>query len=357
MKIGILTYHRVYNYGATLQAVALRLLLERAGHQVFYIDYYPEYHRRWYRAFNVESLRGMSLKGKLRGLYVCCKEYRSKKARAKAYNPFIEEQIAPFCNTNDKEQYDVIVYGSDQIWRKQPGLGWKFNPIFFGENDYSAKRQISYAASMGNLDMNDDELAFLQNALSRFSAVSVREKDLYDVLKPFNLAHLHLTLDPTMLLNAEEWDAALQTKRLIDKPYVLFYRVRDSFKDEYIGDFCKEKGMQLVRINSFEHPIGSCLHPSPAEFVSLIKYADYVLTSSFHGLAFSLIYRKEVFVSINSNSERLQGLMRQLGLDDRFLPYGSPIPVALKPINYDEVHKTLKSLRLDSSGFLMDAIK
>ena len=356
MKIGILTYHRVYNYGATLQAVALRLFLENLGHQVFYIDYYPEYHRQMYKAFDTRSLRRGGLKAKLYGLYINLKYYQGRRARIKAYKPFIEKQIAPYCIQDEREQYDVIVYGSDQIWRKQPGLNQSFNPIYFGKNNYRGKRQISYAASMGNLNLSDAERAFLQETLSRLEAVGVREKDLYDVLKPFNLSNLHLTLDPTMLLKPEEWDHALQTKRLIDSPYVLYYKVRESFKEEYIERFCREKGVRLVKVLPFDRPSGSDYHPSPAEFVSLIKYADFVLTSSFHGLAFSIIYRKELLVSIGSNSERLKGLMDSLGIGERFVPYGSPIPSDVCPIDYEDVHGRLEALQEDSSHFLAGAI-
>ena len=355
MKIGILTYHRVYNYGATLQAVALRLFLEKCGHQVSYIDYYPEYHRLMYRAFNWNSLKRKNPKAVVKALCENCRHYGSRKARIKAYEPFMEEQIVPFCNQNERETYDVIVYGSDQIWRKQPRLN-KFNPIYFGDNNYVGRRQISYAASMGDLNLSDSDRMFLQQTLKRFEYVGVREKDLYEVLKPFNLSNLHLTLDPTMLLKPEEWDAALHTRRLIDKPYVLFYKVRTSFKESDIEDFCKAKGLPLVKVFPFDSPIGSDYNPSPSDFVSLIKYADFILTSSFHGLAFSLIYRKEIFVSIKSNTERLQGLMESLGIGERFIPYGASVPTNRDPIDYDKVHERWKAYQDDSAHFLTEAI-
>ena len=355
MKIGILTYHRVYNYGATLQAVALRLFLEKRGHQVFYIDYYPGYHRMMYQAFNVQALKRKGLRGKLYGLYINCKYYFSKRARIKVYDPFIEKQIVPYCIQDEKEKYDLIVYGSDQIWRKQPGLKI-FNPIYFGENNYCTQRQISYAASMGELNLDDSELAFLHRTLSKFNYVGVRELDLYNVMKPLNLNNLHITIDPTLLLKSNEWDAVLHTKRIIDKPYILFYKVRDSFKDKYVENFCRMKKMQLVRVYPFNCPSASDYNPDPSEFVSLIKYASFVLTSSFHGLAFSVIYRKEVFVSINSNTERLKGLMKSLGMEDRFIPYGNPIPTNILPLNYEIVHERWDAFQTDSARFLMEAV-
>lgn len=359
MKIGILTFHRVYNYGATLQAVALRLKLEEAGHQVSYIDYFPEYHRRTYRVFEVKSLKGKGLKAKIYGLYVKCRNRRGKKARKKAYDPFIQEHIVPYCKAGAGEHYDVIVYGSDQIWRKGSGNGkgaW-FNPVYFGDNEYDAERHVSYAASMGTVDVDDSERAFLRRTLGKFGAVGVREKGLFDILKPLNLPHLHFTIDPTMLLKAEEWDAVLGTRRLIAEPYLLYYRLRDSFSDEDVRSFSKKKGCREVRVCSFDRASDSSCHPDPAEFVSLIKYADYVLTSSFHGLAFSLLYRKEVFVSISSNTQRLQGLLKMLGMEERFIPYGSPIPDGSPQIDYDEVHGRLEAFRRDSSDFLADAVE
>lgn len=149
MKIGLLTYHRVYNYGATLQAVALRIFLENRGHHVSYVDYYPEYHKKMYRAFNLSGFWKKNMYEKMYCLYDNCRQFHSRKERMKVYDTFLSRYILPFCSDDADEHYDVMIYGSDQIWRKQPGLNFQYNPVYFGNNDFFCDRRVSYAASMG----------------------------------------------------------------------------------------------------------------------------------------------------------------------------------------------------------------
>ena len=356
MKIGILTYHRVYNYGATLQAIATRLFLSKNGHQAYYIDYYPAYHRKSYRPFDLDGLRKRTFIKKVHYLYICCKHYTSKKKRIDKYRPFVEKHIVPYCKKSLNEQYDAIIYGSDQIWRKQSGLSQNFNPIYFGINDFQCKKHISYAASMGTVSLKEEDKEFLKNALHKFDAIGVREEDLYSVLKGLNLSHLQQTIDPTLLLESKEWDEVLRPKRIIKEPYVLYYNVRTSFSNRYIFDFCKQKKLKLVKVNSFGHPLGSTYNPDPEEFISLIKYADVVLTSSFHGLAFSIIYQKDFWASTSSNSGRLRNLMERLDMIERFIMPNSPIPIDTPPIKYPEVYTKLQEFKKKSETFLIDAL-
>lgn len=357
MKIGILTYHRVYNYGATLQAVALRLFLEKHGHSVWYVNYYPEYHQRMYRPLNFSGFWKKDLKGMMSCLYHNFRLFRSRKERMKVYDTFLSEYILPFCSTDVREHYDVIIYGSDQIWRKQPGLDLRYNPVYFGSNDFVCDRHVSYAASMGNTDISDEDAAFIKEHLMSFSAVGVRERDLYDVLKPFGLQNLSQNADPTLLLDRGDWDSALHTERLIKEPYALFYKVRDSFTDDVLKKFCSAKKLRLVKVNPCDAPLGSDCNPNPAEFVSLIKYADVVLTSSFHALSFSIIYQKEVFVSSRSNTGRMNSLMQSVGVEGRLLPFGSSIPVDANPIDFVKVKNKLTKAQKESEGFLLSTLE
>lgn len=356
MKIGILTYHRVYNYGATLQAVALRLFLEKQGHEVSYIDYYPDYHRAAYRAFRIQDLQKKSLREKLYGLYLNLKHYNSRKARAKVYEAFLDKYIVPYCAKREDEQFDVIVYGSDQIWRKQPGMSYHFNPVYFGINGYIATRHISYAASMGGIHLNSSDMTFLKDNLTRFAYVGVRERDLYDILLPLGLSHLKQNIDPTLLLEAVEWDTAMQTRRVIDQPYVIYYKVREGFNEEKIEKWCRDNNKLLIKIMPFDTPKGSSLNPTPADFISLIKYSEMVFTTSFHGLAFSIIYKKDVYVTVNSNSERMRGLMGTLGMGDRFVDANFVIPASIPSINYEIVYERLAEKHTESVEFLLNAI-
>ena len=357
MKIGILTYHRVFNYGATLQAIATRCFLEEMGHDVYYVDYFPENHQALYKLFSALKFKELPILQKIRYLYNSIKYYKNKKERISAYYPFLEKYILPFCRPISRGSYDAIIYGSDQIWRKQGGLNDSFDKYYFGGNGLLGNLHISYAASMGATELTEKDKEFIKSSLNKFSGVGVRESSLYELLISLNIKNCCLTVDPTLLFNSEGWDKILNTDRIITEKYVFYYRVRRSFSDDVIDSFCKSLGLRCIKVNSYGKPNGSTLHPNPSEFVSLIKHAEYVLTSSFHALAFSVIYHKEVFVSLASNSERLFSMMKILGIEDHFITYGKPIPSGVQRINYLLVDSTLEKYKADSMNFIVNNLK
>ena len=147
MKIGILTYHRANNYGALLQAIATRTILEKMGHDVSYIDYWPDYHKRKYDIFSINKFRI----GKFNYIKTILLYYSVLKKRIQTFNSDIDKYIQPYCT--DDTQFDAIIYGSDQIWRKQSELG-DFNYVYFAASPYKAPLHIAFAASMGNVDLS-----------------------------------------------------------------------------------------------------------------------------------------------------------------------------------------------------------
>lgn len=178
MKIGILTYHRSHNYGALLQAIALRHVLTGLGHDAYFIDYWPEYHADMYKLFSSIEFHSYSLFGKIKYIVKTAILSRNKIKRIKSFNRFIDRFITPH-SLPTTESFDIIIYGSDQIWRKQPRIGYHFNPVYFGDNQFEAKKHITYAASMGNIkDLSPADEETIQKWLRHFSFISVRETDL-----------------------------------------------------------------------------------------------------------------------------------------------------------------------------------
>lgn len=95
--------------------------------------------------------------------------YRERKQRIMAFRKFIHSYIEPFCKPYScNEKYDVIIYGSDQIWRKQPGLKYRFNPVYFAGNILMADKHVSYAASMGIIDLCSEDYTFLKREIKSF---------------------------------------------------------------------------------------------------------------------------------------------------------------------------------------------
>lgn len=328
MKIGILTYHRSHNYGALLQAVALRKAVESLGHEVYYIDYFPDYHREMYKWFSMYAFKKQNIRGKLRYIQNAVKKYAYWKQRRGHFLQFQKEFIFPYCKGMN-ETFDVVLYGSDQIWRKQY-ITNVYNPVYFGKNDISAKRHVSYAASMGILPNSDEDSPVLKELLSNLDSISVREQGLLNVVKSLGIKNVELVLDPTLLLSRKEWDELIPSKRLVSEPYCLFYSlIKDSFEESKIRQFALERDLRFITLTgaaSQKQTYDKRTVDGPFEFVNLIRHADFIFTSSYHGMVFSLIYNRPFYASFSRNGDRAASLLHTIGLDVHLLKAKSVIP-------------------------------
>ena len=356
MKIGIVTYHRTNNYGAVMQALATRFVLEEMGHEVYYVDYWPDYHKEMYALFPSKKFFKFSLRKKIAFLLSLIKYYPSKKSRIENFEKFFQKHIYPYCRPVD-DTYDVVIYGSDQIWRKQKALG-TYNPFYFGKNNIKTQRHISYAASMGILPDNDADKAKVKELVSHLDKISVREEELRQLLLSLGYKDVTLSLDPTLLLNSEQWDRFLPTEPYKGKRYILVYMLRsDVFDLEGIKKFADDQDLQLFILNGYansEETESNLTSAGPYEFIRLIKNAEYVFTTSFHGMVFSILYCKQFFASFKKNAGRATSLLEQLGLSDRLLPVQSEIPQSFAKIDYEEVRKKLQVKRSESLKYLTE---
>lgn len=363
MKLGILTYHRSHNNGALLQALALREFLCSLGHNVSFIDYWPKYHKSMYALYDVVLVRQLSPLKKLKYLIRNTLILPKKIIRRRAFNSFIRKNIEPFTlNYNDNIQYDAIIYGSDQIWRKQGRLKNKYNEIYFGENSLSADMHISYAASMGEVNLSLKDKKFLYSHLSKYVGVGVREKDLYKELKDIDLTHVNINIDPTFLLPVEFWYNKFNLKPLVAGSYVLFFNLMSgSFNKEMIEDYAKRKGLKLIilegAVNNIFRRKDTLETVGPVEFLSLIKNAEVVFTSSFHALAFSIIFQKQFWAAFKCNSERARTLLNELKIENRLIDGTIPLEDVHSQIDYELVRSQLDILVDKSKKFLMNSIK
>ncbi len=357
MKIGILTYHRSHNYGALLQAVALRHVLAEMGHEAFFIDYWPEYHKDIYRVVSRQALRGLSLPTKLRRITSTLLRYRYDGPRRKRFFEFIRQYIEPHCRPMH-ERMDLVVCGSDQIWRKQSRLGGHFNPVYFGEDIPAAKCFASYAASMGIIDINEADRADLRRWLSKFSDVSVRESDLAEALREAGVENVRQVVDPTLLLDADGWRRLMPVDEgRPERRYALFYDLMpDSFDLTAIRRFCAARGLELKImpgvIRNLSYPKEYLTACGPLEMLRLIANADLVFTSSFHGLVFSIIFNRPFMTAFAKNAGRAASLLQATALQERLLtPMANQLPDCAD-INFPAVNARLEALRSASFDFL-----
>lgn len=354
MKIGILTYHRTHNYGGCLQALATRLILEQLGHEVYYVDYWPDYHKQKYSTFSLYTFKDLNFRMKLGYIRQFFKYRKFRLLRKRNFESFHEKYTLPYCKPL-KAHFDAVIYGSDQIWRKQSELG-EYNPIYFGKDTINTKIRIAFSASMGNLPSTEDERLRISSLLKNFTKISVRESNLLYFIRDLGYVDAEQTIDPTLLIDSSLWDKTLSPIPYTGKKYILVYSLwGDVFDMDSIKRLAIEKDLMIKVLKGTpthydtEFEITTA---GPQMFISLIKHAEYVFTSSFHGLAFSLIYKKQVFASFKTNADRAKSLLEVVGIPCRYLEnycrFTTPIPT----IDYQNVDDNLSKLRKSSIDFL-----
>lgn len=350
MKIGILTYHRAHNYGAILQAIAIRVYLQELGHEVYYVDYWPDYHKEMYKVFSWSTFKKFGIGGKIYYLRRIITKYGTIKQRINSFENAISKYISPYCKPTEFP-YDLVVIGSDQLWRKQSICG--YDPVYFGKNNINTTKQITYAVSMGLMPKDSAEKKIIKKMLRNIHAISVREHDLFELVHELGY-QCEVNVDPTFLLTQQMWEEIVPSKEISEK-YVLYYNFqRGAFCDEEIYRFARKKKLKVKMIlggvpqkrNEDAIPVANI-----DDFISLIKNAEYVFTSSFHGLAFSLIFNKQFYASYLRNSNRAKTLLETLGIENRILQNKVEIP-ELSRIDYSEINPKIQELRELSNKYL-----
>lgn len=342
MKIGIVTYHRAHNYGACLQALATRLFLEQMGHEAYYVDYWPAHHAATYKLFSFYKLFQGNFKGRVNYILNIFKNIPEKKERIRNFESFIEKFILPYCRPVT-EEFDAILYGSDQIWRKFSYLN-DYDPVYFGKNSFKCTKHISFAASMGNLPETENDKCRIKELVSNLTKITIREEDLELLLNELGYKEAIRIVDPTLLLSSNQWMNVVPIPQYVGKPYVLVYYVsKSSFDMNEIKKFAERRGLEIKILCGYARSHNLSYYDStagPLQFLSMIKNASYTFVSSFHGLAFSLIFGKEFYVSLMSNYNRIMTLLNLIGEESRMLHPKSRIP-EMKSIDYDKVHSIL----------------
>lgn len=369
-KIGIFTYYNNYNYGSYLQSYALTNKICSIGYDACIIDF-KDTTKPWNKKFQRMtflsrlfcSVRHPSLffsvyKAKKVGRVstVCNAELKRK------FDDFSSMYLNFYRGNYLDESFDAYIVGSDQVWKVTlPGLHYVLFLRFAPKH-----KRISYAASIGSDAIPSYNKAELKRYLLGFSSISVREDE---TVKLFSNLDKRITptfvLDPVLLVGSEFW--VKQMTKIRNDDYVFFYFL-DPIKDKSkILDQIKYKypDSQYLIVNNgnFFDNVDGCtlINPSPLEFVSLIYSCKAVVTDSFHGTAFSVLFKKD-FYTIPRNYQlysgqkgRLFSLLRLVGCEDRYMDNASCVE-SVRPINASLIDKKLSSMRVVSEEYLINSI-
>ncbi len=360
MKTGILAFHCAHNYGAILQCYALQETLKEMGHNVKVIDYQPHYLTRIYKVF---SIRMLLSKNPLTMVEKWGREILIHKRRVKKYRAFVNFICHRLELSEEKgslESYDSIIIGSDQVWNKEITQG--FDPYYFADFPFEkgGRIYIAYAASMGNPNLNERDIDYLKMTLANFDAISVREEPLKIALQPLTPKQITTTLDPTLLADEKNWHN-LAKKPAIQQKYVYLYHLAGNKKTKKDAKKIAESIARTIGGVIIDFDImnvgNSCPTYSPEEFLGWIKYASCVVTTSFHGTAFSVIFRRDFYcLKMGTGLDvRAESLLDSLELHERMIPQEST-PIYSK-IDYTDATLRLNNLREKSRTFLSSALK
>ena len=367
-KIGILTFHNAHNYGAVLQAYALKTKLERMGYDASVLNYQNKYIARNYKKVlhidfwkrDILPSRWGKVVREVRDVFYGLKEWQKQ---WKVFEDFIAEKLLDeetnLLSLEDvaARNCDVYILGSDQIWARELTHG--MDPAYFGQFAPDNKK-ISYAASVPNGSIPENEKPFFKQYLQSLSHISVREEKLASALRELTGREVDTVIDPTLLLEREDYQSLLYEKPLKQGDYVFAYFVVEN----PILSRCAKKaaelmGCELVELHYKKTPQicgeNMIFDAGPREFLTYIRDAKMVVTNSFHGTVFSILFQKK-FYSVYKENGRIDNLLGFLGLNARHITEEQQIRPE-QEIDYGQADKGLQEYRQQSVDFLMKGIE
>lgn len=322
MKIGIYTIHNSYNYGAMLQAYATQHVIEKMGFEVEFVHLYTKKQER------LNKYSNLSLNIKSIASFLFAQLNLGIKKRIRNYNRFLDKfklskRFLTFEDLkNEIPCYDIHLVGSDQVWNLESGF--PSIPVFFLEFIGSHKTKISYASSFGGVMVSANSIQRLKSSLIEFSNVSVREESAVNIISKYVGIQSKQVLDPTFLVNSNEWDEILE-KPKIEGDYILCYGFDgSSVSKEMLLAIKKRLNLPIIVVSVslfFPFKVDKFIRSAgPKEFLGLIKYAKFICSGSYHGMALAINFRKSFFGTKHpTRNSRMQSMLSKFGLEHRQL--------------------------------------
>ncbi len=365
MKIAIMTVPFNNNYGGFLQAYALKTVLNNMGHSTIFIM------RRRNRPDRYINLKSWILRREKHLYYLDdIHLYRISKYTRRFQKKYLYPYTRDYYNSIELQEcrnldVDCFIAGSDQCWR------YKFAPnniddFFFNFLKGSGKKRISYAASLGTSDLEYDDqmLQKCKSLLCEFRAISVRESSGVDLLVNYfgvKSDNVKVTLDPTLLLTIDAYKELFKVVKKERKDYMFSYILDDdSNKTALLNSVSQKLNLPIVSQKAQVGNVRDLKTIEPVElWLSRIYNSSFVITDSFHGCVFSILFNKPFIVYGNPNRglARFDSLLRLFGLESRYLDINKGISInTLGEIDWVEVNKRLDGLRNESLSFLKEAL-
>ena len=369
MKIAILTLPLHTNYGGILQAYALQTVLERMGHEACLIE---ERRKRlhlplWKAPLSYGKRIVKNLIGHSFPIFYEQKRNREgpieRQYTDKFINSYIKRRIIENFSEVKEDDFDVIIVGSDQIWR--PKYFTKINTAYLDFTEGWNIKRLAYAASFGTdeWEYTPEQTEECGRLLKKFDAVSVREESGAELCqKHFNVKATHV-LDPTMLLEAKDYIKLFEEANTPKSNGTLLIYILDETpqKATFIEKIANQKGLIPFRANSkvenWKTPLHERIQPPVEQWLRGFYDAEFVVTDSFHACVFSILFNKPFVVvgNIERGVSRLKSLLSLFRLGDRLIDINYSID-SVEDILWEDVNSLLDYNREISRDYLINIL-
>lgn len=367
-KVGVITFQFANNYGAVLQTYALVETIKQYGVYVEVINFVPTKLASPYALFpDIRSMvSSKGIKYTIRLMLSRAWNIRRVAKRIRGFNRFRHSQLnltsKKFKTANKlnnlEEKFDFYITGSDQVWNPSFFTKLSTYPYFLDFAPVTTKK-ISYAASIGE-KVDKVYHKIYSDQLNSFDYISVREESAKKFLDRIIGKDIEVTLDPTLLLDRDTWSNIETPKKVKDKYILVYNLVNDPLIIELANKLSTENKYKIIsysKKSQFENWHSSFASLSPNEFLSLFANAELVITNSFHGTAFALVYNK-LFYTIPHpvRGSRMIDLLTKLDLKYQIVTKKEDFQNLNKEIDYDKINKELSYLRDKSLAFIEKAL-
>lgn len=364
-KVGLITFHNSYNCGSMLQTYALHTILNNYGVDNEIIDFSNEGQKNVYSVF----ARGISIKNLIKNSIIAFKRKKIK-INYDSYEQFKNEnfKLSPKtynkCEELSDDRYDIVVTGSDQVWNITIEDG---DDAYFLPWVKNAKK-VAYAPSFGakNILENSNDPDKYKKFLLSFEAISTREDNGKKWIKDLTNIDAEVLLDPTLLLNSEDYNVIIDKSIETPQKYIFYYSPGYNRRiNKLVSKISKKYNLPVIAFNSKNYYVKGMAFSSfklpdienPAVYLNLIKNATLVITTSFHGTIFSSIFNRNFWTIKNGGmfgtDDRVLTLVKNLNLEDRLISMEFDEEFDyLKNKNYEEYNKQLKKLKKVSFDYI-----
>lgn len=360
MHSALITIHVGYNFGSILQTIATCIIFQKHNIEPIVVDYRPDrvtYRRYW----KVACQSPFKLLKRI--IY-----YPIYYANRRIYQNFLKRYCklsAPIYSADNFKKKcpkaDLYITGSDQVWNSIHNEGFNDRYLFAGV--HGAK--IAFASSFGVEKLPQEEFELFKRYLNDYQAISVREKSAQHLVEQMGYKAQHI-LDPTFLIPKDEWRQYM-SRRLIREPYLLLYLPYNiSNINEILSlakNIARQKSLRIItfswNISTKQYADKTVRFANPGDFLSLMNYADFVITNSFHGTAFAINLNKQFRVFMPSGfGTRIISILELCGIRDKVLVTNSTNTQDIEDeIDYNSVNVILDSERTKANNFIKDTIK